>query len=97
MSASASSCGHSPPTPLTGQGTPVLILAHPGEEVLRPDSPRHIANYNNTHNVAPVIHVNFTANGRLTSGELREHSMTIANNVADIFRQNPTLRRRSRP
>jgi hypothetical protein len=84
------------PTPRGGLGVAVPILAHPGEEIVRPDNPRHV--YNNTNNsVAPVIHVNFTANGRLTSGELREHSMTIANQVADQFRQNPALRRRTRP
>jgi hypothetical protein len=43
----------------------------------------------------PVINVSFTANGRLSAGEILEHSRTIARAVAREMRQfNPSLRPR---
>jgi hypothetical protein len=84
------------PTPRGGMGVAVPILAHPGEEIVRADNPRHVNNYHTDNSVAPVISVNFTANGRMTSADIREHSMTIAKHVADQFAQNPTLRRSTR-
>jgi hypothetical protein len=82
---------------VTGTHDAVPIIAHRGEEVIRRDDPRHAANQpqGSSHTTfAPVI--NFTANGRMTSTEIREHSMTIAKTIADVFAANPALRRKTR-
>jgi hypothetical protein len=40
--------------------------------------------------------VSFNAQGRLTSIEVREHALTIGQEVAAVVSQNPTLRRSTR-
>jgi hypothetical protein len=77
----------------------VPAIVHRGEEVLTPSDPRHSFNVGKQQSqqaaaaAGPVsLAVHFTANGRLTQGEIREHSMTIAKQVSRIFDEHPTTR-----
>lgn len=82
------------PTPPSGLGTGVPILAHPGEEVIRRDDPRHQLNggKDRGNESSPQINLTLNANGRMTKSDIREHGMTIAKMVGEIFTEHHATR-----
>lgn len=74
----------------------VPIIAHKGEEVLRRDDPRHQLNGGKGGGGggggAPQINLTFHANGRMTKSDIREHGMTIAKMVGEIFTEHHATR-----
>jgi hypothetical protein len=72
-----------------------FAIVHSDEEVLTPQDPRHSYNVGQQPQQAPGpinLAVHFTANGRMTQGEIADHAMTIAKHVSRVFDNHPSTR-----